>query len=310
MVRNPDMTSVVLPGQPSVWAPDISTGFADADAAKTGAIITTDSSVGDVFVYTLGGKLTATITGFLQPQGLAQDTAGDIYVANTLSSNIPVYKNDYKTRKTILSDPGQYPAGVAYDLTSGVVAAMNIISTSNGPGSVSFYARGALTPCKTIGSSDFGKILNGSFDSSGTLYIDGLDKTDSFTTLGLIKGGCGAKSIVKLSKPNAIMYPGGLRIAANGYIGIEDQAGRAIYTYKPPTGNAFGQPVATTPLEFTSDPVDFVFTRFGTHVYITDVALPISKVQKFAYPNGGVTLETILAGKEPIGIAVTPLASP
>ncbi len=308
--RTAQATSIALPGVPNLWAPDTSTGFADPDAARKGALIVADSSVSDVFVYTLGGMLTATITGFHQPQGLALDPAGDVYVANTLGNDIPVYKSDYKTLKAVLTDPGEYPVGVAYDMASGIVGVTNIISANNGPGSVSMYAKGALKPCVTLKNSAFAKMYGDGFDAAGNLYIDGLDGSGTRTIVGVVKNGCSASAIVPLTTGNAIAFPGDVKVSPAGDIAIEDQGAQAIYTYKPPTGTALGKPISTTPLKFTSDPVAFAFTKSAAAVYVTDVALPISKLQKFPYPAGGVNLQTIIAGKEPVAIAVTPLASP
>ena len=129
----------------------LSVGFADADAASTGAVIVSNSDSNVVNVYTMAGKLTAQITGLGHPEGLAQDTTGNLYIATAGNSDqgILVYKNDYKTRIAALSDP--YPAvGVAVDNATGVVAAINV-----DPGRVAnvmFYAKGATTPCATFPS--------------------------------------------------------------------------------------------------------------------------------------------------------------
>lgn len=308
--RNAQATNIALPGVPNLWAPDTSAGFADPDAARKGALIVADSSVSDVFVYTLSGMLTATITGFHEPQGLALDPAGDVYVANTLGNDIPVYKNDYKTLKTVLTDPGEYPVGVAYDPTTGIVGVTNIISANNGPGSVSMYAKGALKPCVTLKNAAFAKLYGDGFDAAGDLYLAGRDTSGTHTVVGIVKNGCSATAIVPLTTANTIVFPGDVKVSPAGDIAIEDQGAQAIYTYKPPVRNALGKPISTTPLKFTTDPVGFAFTKSAAAVYVTDVALPISKLQKFPYPGGGVNVQTFIAGKEPVAIVATPLANP
>jgi len=303
-------TSTTLTRVPHVSVPDLSAGFADPDAASKAALIVADSSSNAVYVYTTTGRLTATITGFNEPQGLALDASGDLYVTNTNSSDIVVYKDDYKTVKMTLSDPGEYPAGVSVDLTTGMVGVTNIISSGNGPGSVSFYPPGATKPCKTLTSATFGKIYDGAFDRAGTFYIDGLGPGGMKTVVGLVKGGCAAKFITKLTTANTIRFPGDVKVSPSGTIAIDDQAGQAIYSYDVPVNGLLGKPIATTPLTYTSDPVSFAFTKNGDDVYVSNVALPRSEVQKYRFPGGISTLETFYTGRVPVGIAVTPLASP
>src|ERR1022692_4141690 len=94
--QGPQSSSVLRPGVAHAITPDLSAGFAEVDAATKAAVIISDAGTNDVYVYSTAGKLTATITGFTQPQGLGGDAAGDLYVANTSSSDILVYPNTYK----------------------------------------------------------------------------------------------------------------------------------------------------------------------------------------------------------------------
>jgi hypothetical protein len=288
--------------------PDLSPGFADVDAAATGAVAVSDAEADTVVVFNTKGKVVATITGFSEPQGLDSDTSGNLYVADTVNSEIKIYKDDYKTLLSTLADSGQYPAGVAYDDTTGIVAATNIISTSGGAGSVSFYAKGKKTPCVTVSNSNFARVYFDAFDASGNLYIDGSNSSGS-VVVGEITGACKAKSIAILTTKNTIEFPGGVQVTPKGDIVIDDQEGLALYTYKPPVKGSLGTPVATTPLTGAEDPVTFAFTKTATDAWTADAAL--LNANEYLYTKGGSPIKTDTTSfEQPIGVAVTPVETP
>jgi hypothetical protein len=304
--RNSDPTSALLPSVYRVTKPDLSPGFADADAAVKAAIIVSDASTNDVYAYSNKGKLIATITGFSEPQGMGGTKAGDFYVADTGNSNILLYSNDFKTKIATLKDPNQYPVGVSYYEKTGIVGVTNIISTTDGPGSVSFYARDKTTPCTTVSSSSWGRIYFDSFDSNGNLFIDGEDNSGN-VLIGEITGGCKATTITTLKVGNPINFPGGVQVTKTDDIAIGDQEGAAIYTYKPPVKGSLGNPIETTPLTGSGDAVTFVFTALNKYLWAADAAL--TAADKYDYPAGGSPIAGI-GLSEPIGIVVTPVEVP
>jgi hypothetical protein len=307
--RNADPTSVLLPGVERASRPDRSAGFADVDAAAKAALIVSDSGTGDVDVFSTKGKVVATITGFAEPQGMTGTKAGSFYVANTAASNIPLYRNDYKTLIATLSDPNEYPVDVSYEESAGVVAVTNIVSTSNGAGSVSFYAKGKTTPCVTIGSSAWHNLYFDAFDSKGNLFIDGLDNSGN-GLVGEIAGGCSAKTITTLKLGNSVAFPGPIQVTNKDDIVIDDQGTTTIYTYKPPVKGSLGKPIATTPLGGASDPTAFAFTSSGKDLWTVDAGL--DTLDEYAYPAGGSPVTGLhdLGFVLPIGIVVTPVEAP
>jgi hypothetical protein len=305
--RNADPASVLRPDVVRVSKPDLSPGFADIDAAAKGAIIVSDAGTNDVYVYSAAKKLVATITGFDEPQGLAGTKAGSFYVANTAASTIPLYKNDYKTVIATLQDPGEYPAGVGYDETTGTVGVTNIISTSDTAGSVSFYAKGKTKPCKTVSNSSFEEVYFGAFDAKGDFFVSGFS-TSGTVLIGEVVGGCNAKTITPLKISNSIEFPGGVQVTKAGDIAIDDQEGFAIYTYKPPVKGSLGKPVSTTPLTGSGDPVSYSFTSTEKDLWTADAA--DADANEFAYPKGGSPVTSITGLTEPIGVVVTPVEIP
>jgi hypothetical protein len=307
--RNADPTSVLLPSVHRVSRPDLSTGFADVDAATKAALIVSDSGTGDVDVFSTKGKLVATIPGFAEPQGMAGTKAGSFYVANTAASTIPLYKNDYKTVLATLSDPNEYPVDVSYEETAGIVAVTNIVSTSDGAGSVSFYAKGKTKPCVTVGSSAWHNLYFDAFDSKGNLFVDGLD-TSGNGLVGEIAGGCKAKTIVTLKAGNSVAFPGPIQVTGKDDIAIEDQGNETIYTYKPPVKDSLGNPIATTLLGGANDPVAFAFTSSGEDLWAVDAGRDV--LDEYAYPAGGSPIKALYDSGFvlPIGIVVTPVEPP
>jgi hypothetical protein len=304
--RNADPASALFRKGYGAPEPDMSSGFADVDAAATAAIVVSDSGTNDVYAFSTKGKLVAKITGFSEPEGMAATKAGSFYVANTVASNVLLYENDYKTKIATLSDPSEYPIDVSYEATTGIVGVANV-SMSGGTGSVSFYAKGKTTPCVTVGNPAWESVYFDAFDSRGDLFVDGVG-TSGKALVGEVVGGCQAKTIATLNVGSAILDPGGIQVTKADDIAILD--GASIRTYKPPVKGSLGTPIATTELNGASSPVSFAFTSTGKDLWTADAGLPGS--EEYAYPAGGSPIATITGSglTEPIGIVVTPIEVP
>lgn len=300
-------TSVLPPGRALVVRPDTSAGFVDASAPSKGEVFVSDAGLNDVFLFSAAGKPEALITGFSQPQGLGVDSTGNLYVANTNLSEIVVYKTDYKTIKETLDDSGQYPVDVKYDVRTGLIGVTNIISTSDGPGSVSFFAKGSTSPCVTVSNANWGRVYFGAFAAGGDFFIDGEDPNGN-TLVGVVHGGCSATGIATLSTGNAISFPGGVQVTPNNQIVVDDQLAAAVYTYAHPTGGSLGSPLSTTFLSGSGDTVQFTLHRTADVLWTADAELASS--YKFPYPAGGSPAKTISGLLEPIGVAENPLEAP
>jgi hypothetical protein len=312
------VSGAVAADRTSVARPDVTPAgkvpvhaFVDVKGIKEAAtkIFVSDALDNVVNIYNTKGKQLAQLTGFSEPQGLATDAKGNLYVANTGDSNILVYASPYTKKPKTLNDPGQYPAGVAV-LVSGkttYVAVTNIISTSDGAGSVVLYKNGKIG--KPISNASLGRIYFCGFDANGDLYLDGTSSDESAFYFGEIaKLTSGGKKITLDTLGNSLAFPGGVQVNTKGKIAIGDQSGAAIYTYNPPKKGTFGNPISTTPITGSSDDVTFAFTSTDGDVWTADAGTGDSF--EFKYPKGGNAVATITVGGQPIGVAVTPYQAP
>jgi hypothetical protein len=314
--RMRQLTSLTRIRDGGMATPDFSAGFADPKAAKTGVVAISDEHDQTVSVFSASGKVVATITGFgfCSPKGLAADSAGNLYAADTFNAKIKVYKNDFKTLIETIDDVQnnqvQYPTSVAVDSTTGVLADIHIAQIfTGGPGNVAFYAKGQTKPCATVSGSNFQRIYFGGFDANRNLYIDGQDSSGA-TIVGVISGECSASEIVPLTTKNTILFPGGVKVRSNGQIVIEDQDALALYTYAAPVNGSLGSPIETTLMQGIIDPVDFAFTKGESKFWTADVG-GLAGVE-FAYPTGGPLrkVDTRNQFQEPVGVAVFPVDLP
>ncbi|MGA8325001.1 MAG: hypothetical protein WB757_02875, partial [Candidatus Cybelea sp.] len=110
-------TSVLRPGVRELHSNLPAAAFVSSEInAKGGAsVIVSDASDNVVDIFNAAGKQTAQLTGFSQPQGLALDTAGNLYVADTGNSRIQVYAAGYNGTPTTINDPGESPVSVTVD---------------------------------------------------------------------------------------------------------------------------------------------------------------------------------------------------
>jgi len=282
--------------------------FVDSVAIQAAStkIFVSDGASNVVNIYNKTGKLLGQLTGFSEPQGLATDAKGKLYVADTLNSRIQIYAPPYTKAPKTLSDPGQYPAGVAVMNNGQFVAVTNIISTSNGPGSVTLYKNGkAGAP---ISNSSFARVYFCGFDDNGDLFVDGSNSSGGVEVGEIAKLTKGGKTLNTLTYNGTISFPGGVQVTTGDKIAIDDQLASAVYTYKPPKGGSLGSPIATTPLTGSSDPVTIAFTSTNKDVWTADAGLGSSN--EFAYPKGGSPVATISVGGQPIGVAIVPVEQP
>jgi hypothetical protein len=311
--------SLLRPGVLELHSNRPATAFvSDEINAKGGAsIIVSDASDNVVDIFNTAGKQTAQLTGFSLPQGLALDTAGNLYVADTNNSRIQVYAAGFKGTPTTINDPGESPVSVAID-GKGNLGVANILTTGSGPGSVSFFNDGG-TLLMTLSNSNFAKVFFDAFDDKGNLYIDGTNASGAFVA-GEVVGGVSGKAITILATGNSVGFPGGIAISSRGKIALDDQQNLTIFTYNAPVGGSLGMPIATTPLTGAGDPISFAFTRTNKRIWVADAARPaspasaprplkvlVSSADKYRYSKGGESTKDILLehGAQPDGIVLT-----
>lgn len=285
--------------------------FVDVKGIKeaTTKIFVSDAANNVVDIYNTAGKQLAQLTGFSEPQGLATDSKGNLYVADTANSRIQVYAPPYTKTPKSYADSGQYPAGVSVKIVGKVtyVGVTNIISTSGGPGSVTIYKNGKAGAA--ISNSNFGRVYFDSFDASGNLYIDGENSSGAVVVGEIAKATTTGKKIAVLKTKNSIEFPGGIEVTTKGLIAIDDQDAATVYSYKAPVKGSLGNPAHTTPVTGSSDAVTFAFTSTNADLWTADAGNEDSA--EFAYPKGGSALHSIpVTGGEPIGVAIVPAQIP
>ena len=225
--------------------PVATASFMDRRAAGKPLIFVSDAADGVVDIYPQAGKsqkMVGQITGLTQPQGITTDKNGDLYVANTNSSNVLVYAPPYTgAPKMTISDAGEFPADVAIS-NAGVVAITNICSAPKcrlNTGNVVLYAKGSAKSCATVSysGSDFTRVMFAEFDSKGVLYIDGMNSGYQ-TSFGLVTGGCNATTITNLNYVYTVSFPGGIQIDKAGNIAFCDPINHVVDTFAPPANDA------------------------------------------------------------------------
>jgi hypothetical protein len=295
--------------------PVATTSFMDLRAADKPLIFVSDAADGVIDIYPQAGKnqkMVGQITGLTQPQGITTDKEGDLYVANTNSSNVLVYAPPYNGAPTMtISDTGEFPADVAVS-NAGVVAITNICNAPKcrlNTGNVVLYAKGSTKSCATVSysGSNFTRVMFAEFDKKGVLYIDGMNSGYQ-TSFGLVTGGCNATTITNLDYVYTVSFPGGIQIDKAGRIAFCDPVNQVVDTFDPPVNDTFGDPVSTTPLTGSISPLGIAILASGTNLYAADPG-GSGFAEEYKYTAGGAAENTIGVGGQPIGIAVTPRLS-
>ncbi len=282
----------------------INNSFASAYVGSTGTVAMSDgATAGTVWLYNQRGVNFAKISGFDQPNSLAFDQAGNLYVADNFNGQVVVYKNDYKTILRTLDDTGQYTEGVAV-ASDGTVAITGLNSAFF---NVSFYAPGATTACATVPGAQ--SILQNAFleafDANGNLYFEGQDTGGlDAVRIAVITGGCTASKITVLTTTNTIAGLGGISVLKNGNLLVLDSAAEVLYEYKPALSGSLGSPVKRFKLR-TPEPFTFALTSAESGIWVSG----LGRADFYKYPPVGSPTKII--GQQYVeGLAVTPADIP
>lgn len=285
-------------------------------ALQTAKIFLTASN--SVYVLNARGAVTATITqGLNAPEGLAVDTLGDLFVANTGADNILMFSPPYTSQPLTIADkPGTDPLDVAVD-GQGNFAVTNI-ETKNGNGDVVLYTAGATVPTSVVSSKHFQEPRYCAFDKSGNLFIDNITSSppgfynESHTiTIGEIPGGVGGRSLIRLTTANENdgIGAGGIQITNDGKIvlihyELPGSEGGETLTYGAPQGRNLGTPQINV-LSGSVQPLTFAFLGGDSKLITADFSL--SKAVTYRYPAGSEEKSFSLpSGQSPLGVAVYP----
>jgi hypothetical protein len=274
-------------------ASDHGTSWMSPGAKNADLLYISDVGTNDVYVYSYpGGKLMGTLKGFGEPQGECADKKGDVWIANTATSQLFEYAHGGTSRIATLNDQGQYPVGCAID-DAGDLAATNITSTTGGRGSIAWYAHGTGSPT-FIKSSSFKEIYFDGFDTAGNLFVDGWPSNFAQAQVGAIRKG--SHSITSITITGAtIRYPGGVQ-AYNGVLNVGDQVDNAIFQM-----TERGAVTGYTPLDGAADCVQG--TVDGKTFVCPDSVN--AAVEFFHYPAGGSPTRVISGPTEPTGSAIS-----
>jgi hypothetical protein len=304
LIEKTSVAHVKVVPQHSPIHPFVNHKFFATGVPSTVAISDAANNVVDIFDE--NGTMQAQLSGFAEPQGMASDRQGNLYIADTENGQIQVWANGFGGPPTLWADPGQFPADVDVRNNGAFAAVTNIISQEDAPGSVSLYKNGSIIA--TVTDPAFEEVFFGAFDATGSFYFDGLNTSGEVFVAVIAHANTGGRTVQYLSTGNALAFPGGVQVNNNGTISVDDQENFAVYTYNPPSGGSLGSPISTTSLGGSEDPVTFAFKIHNHNLYTADVA---GVANEYSYPAGGNPTNVIsVSGGEPIGVAVIPTQMP
>ncbi len=258
-----------------------------ADARERELLYVTDGVADAVDMYHLpSGKLFGSLTGLEGAPGGACSDGPRVAITMPDESNVLLYNAGATRPLKALSDAGAYPASCSIDKTTRNVAVSNIISTSDGEGSVAVYAHSAGIPtaftCAVLSRYYF---LG--YDNKGNLFVDGENSDGAFGFCELPHGSTSMKSI---SLNQSIGFPGQVQYDGT-YVTVEDQDSDTIYRFA--ISGSSGTEKGSVVLGGVSDAAGSWIENGKVY---SGSAGSEAGVHVWAYPAGGEPIATVETG--------------
>ncbi len=304
-----------------------SSGRADPTPTPTPMLYVTDGRTKAVTAYPApsNGDVSpsATITGLSSPQGVAQDSSGNIYVANDSPASVVVYPagstGDAAPSATISgSDTGlKDPLGIAVDSSGNIYVTDTGNNSCGGPVRVFVYAAGStgnVSPIATISSSAMSCPTDITLDSSDNIYV-----ADENGVLVYAAGSTGdatpTATIPSYGTSDELTYPIGIALDSSDNIYVTAFYFGGVFVYSAGS-NGDVPPIANLPGYGANDgllwPYGIALDSSGD-IYVAD----FYAASVFVYPpgsNGDVAPVSTISGSQtelssPMYIALLPGAA-
>jgi hypothetical protein len=269
--------------------PDSRKSWMKHEANNQRLLYVSDVATDDVDVYAYkSGSLVGQLTGFNEPQGICSDKAGNVYITNTLDSNIFEYAHGGTSPVQKFDDPGQLP--VDCDATIDGLTAANIGTTGGGVGSLSIYEGTRLIV--TVTSQRLAKIYSVAY--LPVVFQNFMTAENAAGQTYYAKFAYGDK-IRPLKTP--IASPGSVRFSGiRKEMAVGDQKGTIYLVH----GTA-----VSTKIELGGLCAAGQFSITQTNIAVPDPCG--GKVSVYAFPKGGAAIRSITASLvQPVGTAVSP----
>jgi hypothetical protein len=270
----------------------------DTKFTRDDLLYVSDAATNDVYVYRWPtGVLKQTLTGFNSLNGLCADRAGDIWIANTGSSELQEYAHGGTQPIATLADSGEYPFSCSVDPTTGDLAVTNL-DVSDNNGNVGIYANATGSP-KFYTDHAFYHYFSCAYDDKGNLFVNGAAQ-NNHAEFGELPHGSGTFTTLKLLKlPAKILIPGGIQWDGR-YVAIGSQLS-PVAIYQVQVSGSTGTVVGATLLDDVQ--VVIGFWKQGGKVVAPDALA--GEINFYDYPTGGDPIKVISHSGEPVGAVVS-----
>ncbi|HEX4012332.1 MAG TPA: hypothetical protein VHX17_00425 [Candidatus Cybelea sp.] len=274
-------------------------------AAAKGRIYSSSYGANTVDYYLKGSGPNNPVAGSLQgdfnnPEGLAIDKRGNIYVPNGNGQNIFVYAKGSSSPTLTLQDPKYFPADVAVSPDDGTVYVANSGGFIGASGDVLIYPQGASNPAQTLSNGYFLHVEGVALDAKGNVYVS--------CNAGM---GGGTGNVVEFPKGLSIGLNRHIRLGFAGGVGFDRQGHLLVMDESKPSLNVYAagknKPLHKFALPGASR--YFAFNRDSSLLYVADYDLGEIDVYRYS-PNSLTQTNTItngiVASNYNLGIAVDP----
>jgi hypothetical protein len=237
----------------------------------------------------------STSTGLNEPNGMAVDKTGAVYVANTYGYNILKFKPPATKPAQTIDDRKYRPTDVALDSKGDIWVANWCTRSKCAPGNIAEYnSTGELLQRIKCPNLMFYTYL--AIDRHDNIVIDG-GGTSYSDAAEIAAGSTECTELPAIHVASA----GGVAFLKNGDVTVIDQLDNVMRTYAQPT---FSELVATTSFYGVQYLSDTAFESGDRTFFASSEGA--TAVFEFAYPAGGSPIRTIPNIDFPAGVAIGP----